>query len=500
MLAQLPLRTRLVVGFCATMLLVLTAAGAFVYWRVSFALDRQVNEDLSEVSGRLIGAVDPAGQLAAGTQLYSSEAYQVLDSEGRVLTHSDSVSAPLLDPVVAKAALSAPIRIDIGKFLPISRHPLRAYAIPIPHSQPQRAAILVVAVRRDHRDEALRELLAQLSLAGFGALLVTGIVGERLARLALRPVERYRAQAADIVKGAKGVRLDVPVGRNDEVTRLGDTLNAMIDALEEALDRERRFVNDASHELRTPLTLLKTRVQLAQRRKRTVPEHEVVLTEVETDIGRLAQLAGQLLQVGTTTAVGGSMSSDLAAAAIEEVERRRPMFGASDLALQLRTPSPVPVALDPTQLAQLLGNLLDNAAVHGRPPVTIVVDVLDGVGCLQVIDLGEGMDRELLPIATRRFARAPKAQSRPGFGLGLFLVHDIINCAGGELRLCCAGAHERLGRRHPTLCQHVDAMTVTVLLPMVAGGRRPETPARMSSSEQPSNGNHPICGQQGWPP
>ena len=101
MLAQLPLRTRLVVGFCATMLLVLTAAGAFVYWRVSFALDRQVNEDLSEVSGRLIGAVDPAGQLAAGTQLYSSEAYQVLDSEGRVLTHSDSVSAPLLDPVVA---------------------------------------------------------------------------------------------------------------------------------------------------------------------------------------------------------------------------------------------------------------------------------------------------------------------------------------------------------------------------------------------------------------
>jgi hypothetical protein len=153
MLAQLPLRTRLVVGFCTTMLLVLTAAGAFVYWRVAFALDRQVNEDLSEVSGRLISVVEPSGQLAAGAQLDSSEAYQVLDSDGRVLTHSDSLGgAPLLDPSVAKRALSSPIRTDIGKFLPISRHPLRAYAIPIPHSQPQRAAILVVAVRRDHRD------------------------------------------------------------------------------------------------------------------------------------------------------------------------------------------------------------------------------------------------------------------------------------------------------------------------------------------------------------
>jgi signal transduction histidine kinase len=288
------------------------------------------------------------------------------------------------------------------------------------------------------------------------------------------------------------VRLDVPVGRNDEVTRLGDTLNAMIDALEQALDWERRFVNDASHELRTPLTLLKTRVQLAQRRKRTVPEHEAVLTEVETDIGRLAQLAGQLLQVGTRTAESASISSDLAAAVIEEVERRRPLSGALDLELQLRTTPPVPVALDPTQLAQLLGNLLDNAAVHGRPPVTIVVDALNGVGCLQVIDLGEGMDRELLPTATRRFARAPQAQSRPGFGLGLFLVHDIVNHAGGELRLCCAGAHERFGRRHQTPCQHGEAMTVTVFLPMVADGQRPAAPATNVLSEQPSDGNQGI--------
>ena len=238
----------MVAGFSATMLLVLAAAGAFVYWRVSFALDRQVNEDLSALSIRLTPLVTPSGQLPKDAPLGSNEAYQVLDSTGTVLTHSSSLSTdPLLNPAVARRALSSPVRRDIGTLLPVSRHPLRTYATALPHAQSQRAAILVVAVRRNHRDEALLELLVQLSVAGLGALLVTAVVGDRLARLALRPVERYRVQAADIISGASGVRLDVPPGRDDEVTRLGHTLNATLDELEEALNRERRFVNDASH-------------------------------------------------------------------------------------------------------------------------------------------------------------------------------------------------------------------------------------------------------------
>ena len=103
---------------------------------------------------------------------------------------------------------------------------------------------------------------------------MTAVVGDLLARLALRPVERYRAQADDIIAGATGVRLEVPPERDDEVTRLGHTLNTMLAALEGAVDRERRFVNDASHELRTPLTLLTSRLQLARRRHRTVQDHE----------------------------------------------------------------------------------------------------------------------------------------------------------------------------------------------------------------------------------
>jgi signal transduction histidine kinase len=457
---------RLVAGFSATMMLVLAAAGAFVYWRVSFALDRQVNEDLVDLSRRLAPLVDASGRLVDGEPaLASSEGYQILDSEGRVLSFSVSLGPdPLLDPAVAAEASRAPVRRDVGRLLPINDRPLRAYATALPQRQEGRAAVLLVAVRRDHRDEALRELLVQLAVAGFGALLLTAVVGSLLARLALKPVERYRAQSADIIAGAAGVRLDVPPDRDDEVTRLGHTLNNLLDALETALDTERRFVNDASHELRTPLTLLTTRVQLALRRPRPVREHEQVLAEIQTDLVRLTQLAEQLLAVGAPATTGAADEpTDLAALAQHEVTRRRAL--APDQPVQVQATGPVLVALAVPQVTQILTNVLDNAALHGQPPVTLSVDAVAGTGRLIVADGGEGMDADMLATATHRFRRSAASRSRPGFGLGLALVEGLVTGAGGELRLCHAGRHQRFGQPYPIACQHGDEMTVTVLLP-----------------------------------
>ena len=474
-LSRLPLRVRLVAGFSATMFLVLTAAGAFVYWRVEFALDRQLDGDLATTTHVLAPVVQPDGTLAPGARaVVGTELYQVLDREGRVISASPTLRGrALISASTARAALQGPVDRDVGLLLPTTRNPLRVLATPLPAAAGQRAAVLVVAVRRDHRDEALLELLAQLAVAGIGALLVTAVVGDLLARLALRPVERYRAQAADIVGGATGVRLEVPPGRHDEVTRLGDTLNAMLDALEEAVERERRFVNDASHELRTPLTLLTTRLQLARRRTRSVAEHEAILAEIETDVVRLVRLAEHLLEVGHDTRVdeGGC---DLATVAATEVARRNAVAratGQADTTIAL-TATAAPVALSEAAAGQLVGNLLDNALKHGAPPVRVAVDRPAGWGRLVVTDAGPGMDAELLATATRRFTRSAASRSREGFGLGLSLVESLVTRAGGELRLCSGGRHERYGLAPASgegpaaaPCGHGDEMTVTVLLP-----------------------------------
>jgi signal transduction histidine kinase len=280
----------------------------------------------------------------------------------------------------------------------------------------------VVGVRRDHRDEALRELVLQLGIAVVGALVVTSAVGYVLARSALRPVEAYRRQAEEISAGATGVRLDVPDSRDDEVVRLGNTLNDMLTALERSMDAERHFVDDASHELRTPLTVLKSRVQAAQRRTRTVEEHEEILGELLVDVERLARLAEQLLEL-------------------------RPE-----------------VTDDP--LDRITANLVANAHLHGGPPVRVDLVRAGEWQVLTVEDGGPGMDAEMLDRATDRFARADDARSRPGSGLGLAIVRSLAESAGGQLRLCCRGEHRRFGMHVDLPCRHdPDRMTATVFLP-----------------------------------
>ncbi len=471
-LSRLSLRVRLVAGFAVAMLVVLTAAGSFVYWRVQFALDRELNNELIDTSTRLASQVTPSGRLRDASPLLSGERYQVLDAAGHVLSHSPiGPIRPLIDADTVGEALAAPVQRDIGELLPSNSQALRVYATALDSAAVGPAAVLVVTVERKQRDEALRELLGQLLLAGLATLLVTAVVGERLAKASLGPVERYRRQAADIAGGATGIRLDVPPRRDDEITRLGHTLNDMLDALERALERERRFVNDASHELRTPLTLIVTRVQLARRRRRSVDHYEGVLEEIETDIGRLSSLADQLLDVGTVIqAAAVTDSTDLAAIVRSEVGRRRTLAPADSPysqtgSLQAITLNSAPVAVDSSRLRQLVNNLLDNAVVHGRPPVTMTVDRIGAVARLVVSDVGPGMGDLTLASAPERFARAPEARNRPGSGLGLALVYAIITGADGELRLCCHGRHQGFGNAFPVACDHADEMTVTVLLP-----------------------------------
>ena len=338
------------------------------------------------------------------------------------------------------------------------------------------ARVLLVADRRDERDEALRELLAQLLVAGIGALVVTAVVGERLAKAALVPVERYRSKAASIAAGASGVRLDVPQSRDDEVTRLGHTLNDVLDALEHAVDAERRFTQDASHELRTPLTLLSTRIQLALRRSRTAAEHEAMLRELGQDVTALSSLARAAAaaehhrrraphqRLRTCRRSGGGRRRGRARAPGGRAGRRP----AGDRAHRAAR-RPAAGRTVRARAAAVLTNLIGNALLHGhRTAVRVRVTATAGAAVLTVTDGGPGVAAAFLPTATDRFARADTARGRPGAGLGLSLVRSLVERFGGELRLCSAGVHHRYADRLPLPCTHpASGTTVSVLLPLL---------------------------------
>lgn len=461
-LSRLPLRVRLVAGFSAAMLVVLLGAGVFVYWRVEYALDRGLDTELTQATQTLDPLISAQGTVSHRSAAEATGvAWQVLDASGAVLDHGGPATTTGMVSTRQLSAVGSTARtVDVGDFLPASPEPYRLRVTRTPASSQH---YLLVGVRRDHRDEALRELLAQLGLAGLGALVITAFVGERLARAALRPVERYRRRATEIAAGAIELRLDVPAQRDDEVTRLGHTFNDMLATLERALDRERQFVNEASHELRTPITLLTSRIQLARRRARTVTEHERILAELQIDLDRLARLAEQLLQLGAASTEAAHGPSDLAAVATRVVRQRN--LASPEAAIELFAGT-APAAIPDVEAERILTNLLENASTHGSPPYHVLVDrPVRTWSRLCVADAGPGMPPELLVGATQRFARADDARARPGAGLGLALVDTLVEQAHGELRLCFGGQHASHGRPAPVPCAHGPEMTVTVLLP-----------------------------------
>ncbi|MEQ7847564.1 sensor histidine kinase [Nocardioides kribbensis] len=482
-LRRLPLRWRLVAGFAAAMVLLLTAAGAVVFWRVEYALDRGLDAELARAAAAIEPLVGTSGAVSTPSAADAAGvAWQVLDDGGEVLDSGGGASSmPLVDGLDASQVGEGTLVGDVGALLPVTAQPYRFHVQAL-GATPDR--LLLVAVRRDDRDEALRELVAQLALTGLGALVVASLVGDQLARRALRPVERFRRRAAEIATGAGGLRLDVPADRDDEVTRLGHTLNDMLGELERSLEHERRFVKDASHELRTPLTLLQGRLQLAKRRRRSTDELETVLDELTVDVARLIGLADALLRSGSTATDQGRAGSgpttattatDVVGVVVGEVARRQSADPGRAHDLVVEVPSaPVASALGPVAWERLMTNLLDNAFVHGRVPVHVSLRVVDDRIVLSVADAGDGMSPDLLRGATQRFARAEEARSRPGHGLGLSLVEQIMVSHGGELRLCHDGRHVGHGREVGVPCSHGAEMTVTLLLPR---GAAPAPPA-----------------------
>lgn len=476
-LRRLPLRTRLVTGFAVVMAVVLTAGGAFIFWRVDVALDDRVNGDLRADASDLAPLVQPDGTVADGDADDGAalSQHQVLDASGRVLSAGSAIGgAPLLPAAVVRQALDGPVLHDVGSALPTTDRPLRLYAVPLRSTGATGetadgvaggAAVLVVATSRAASDEALRELLVQLALVGLTTLVLTTVVGDRLASAALGPVERYRTQALAVAAGEPGVRLDVPGDRDDEVTRLGHTLNDMLAVLDAAVARERRFVQDASHELRTPLTLLRTRVELARRRPRSRDELEAVLAELDVDLTELQVLAQQLLDLGAAPAAP-SVPTDLAAVVDDVAALSGGASGALPVRWQTRVEDdarPSPVLVREQLLRQVLFNLLGNAARHGGPGVVVGLrraqTHLGPVAVLVVSDDGAGMPAEFLPTALLRFSRAGEARERPGSGLGLSVVEQLVSASGGELRLCSRGAHHRADGRFDVPCTHPDEGT-----------------------------------------
>lgn len=285
-----------------------------------------------------------------------------------------------------------------------------------------------------------------------------GLLAWLLAGRALRPVEGIRAEVEEITASTLDRRVPVPTS-GDEVARLATTMNLMLDRLEDASNRQQRFVADASHELRSPVTAIRTELEVALRTAQG-DEWPRVAERLLAEEARLEAVIADLLLLASLdepSAVADGVEVDLAEMAREEARRRTPEGGA--VTIEVDAPTRVVVRGSRTQLRRAIANLLENAATHARSSVRVGVHERDGRARLLVDDDGAGIPEADRERVFERFTRLDGHRTRNGHaggaGLGLSLVRGIADRHGGSARVDTAplgGA--RLVFELPTVQSH----------------------------------------------
>jgi len=279
-------------------------------------------------------------------------------------------------------------------------------------------------------------------------VILASFLGYWLSGRALAPVNR-------IIQSAEGIgvlnlsrRLEVPHAK-DELRRLTETLNAMLERIESSVKRITRFTADASHDLRSPLSLIRTSAELALRRKRSDEDYRATLSRILAISEQTTELIEGLLTLARADAGAAQLkcdSLDLRLILVKVVHQARFLASAKGLSFYEHLPrEALPMLADAAAIERLFLSILDNAVkytpVGGR--VTVRASSYERSAAIEIEDTGIGIAESDLPHIFERFFRADQARSREirGSGLGLSIAHWIAQMHHGSIEV-----RSRVGR------------------------------------------------------
>lgn len=434
---HLPLRTRLTVVATVLMAVVLVAVGVLGFWRFDAQLTQTVDAGLRSRAEQLVGAVADGGSpTESGGLVDADEAFSwIIGSDGAVLFASSGVEGMTTPEPSGGFGEVTPTFFEVAVATDEESVPARLLAVGVP-----KGTTVMVGVSLEDQQDAQAQLLRVGVVGGAVTLALSALVIWVVAGAALRPVERMRQEAAAVTPEAPGHRLRVP-DTGDELARLAETLNAMLERLDVALLRERRLIGDASHELRTPLANLRAEIDVALRVPEDAGRLSAALVSAGEETARLTHLVRELLILaradqGELTLLCESV--DVTALVRRVVDAFAARADQVDVEIAVTSPERLILDIDPGRIRQALENLVDNAMRHAPPGsrIEIVVEVSGDQCWIRVLDTGPGFDPEFLPRAFEPFSRSDTGRARVhgGAGLGLAIVRAIVEAHGGDVR------------------------------------------------------------------
>jgi hypothetical protein len=413
--------------------LALFAAPLWYAWRVTIQEGR--NEILQSDAQRLTEVFRREG--AAGLISYVDQRVGLQIAGERLLLVADARLKPLAGNLSAWPS-SVPanpgtytVKLELGQHMT---------DVAIVHATLAGGYHLLVG--RDTSRYAPLERRFWYALAGAVAILsVLGTVGGILIRRALMArIHGIRQTVSAIIQGDLSHRLPTHHS-GDELNTLSQTINGMLDQIEQLIDGVRNVSNAIAHDLRTPLAELRSRLEELALTKppidKTFGEIDAAVADVDQVI-RIFNALLRLAEIDSGLRRSGFVPVDVAAVAAAAVEFYQPAAEVRGSTLSLDAAGPAPIRGDPVLLAQALGNLIDNALKYTPGDGSIAVAVRrsdDGSVEIVVADSGPGIaDTEKIK-AIERFYRGDASRCTPGVGLGLSLVDAVARLHGSELKL-----------------------------------------------------------------
>ena len=431
MYPRLGLRSRILALTMPIVILVSAATAGIIYLSLGQVLEASARDIAASEAAELRTdlTIHTIADLAQTHEInVGNRVSQIVDDTGTVVMTTDrNVRAPMVDPTIALGDLHV---ITVDALPGLDEQGFAVAAADAVGSDGRRYTVLV-AVATQVETTALGRSTEFALIGAVGLVALLGAVTTFAIGQALRPVERMRDQVESIAGSRPAPSIEVPPGR-DELAKLAETLNRVLERLRRADAARRAFVADAGHELRSPLATIRVLLdRLAE--ERPLQERQLVAGRASSEVDRLSVLVDDLLILASADERAlpiDRVDVDLDDVVLGEAGVLRDRGMAVGVQVE-----PARVNGDPARLGRVVRNLLENAERHRVEAVRVQ---LSHDGTMAVLDV----DNDGPPVAEEdrarifgRFVRLDDSRTRDtgGTGLGLAIVSEIVKAHGGTV-------------------------------------------------------------------
>lgn len=295
--------------------------------------------------------------------------------------------------------------------------------------EPYHGSIVLNQKALEDEVEKIEDILLILNLVFLFLLL---LIGNKLINKILLPINNIIALAKDINVNNLTQKIDISPNE-DELKKLVNTFNEMIERLKKGIEKIDRFNNDISHELRTPLTVISTQVELALKKERTQQYYIDSLKKIDDESNKMKEIVHNMLMLTKYTQenIQESFSvCDLNSLLINVIEEFHYFAREKNIFIKIQQFEKSVLKANCSLLRILFSNLLDNAIKYSPTNRDIVLSLYTNNGSIIFViqDQGIGIPKESLPKVTDRFFRVDESRNKSvkGYGLGLSLVKNIV--------------------------------------------------------------------------